>query len=162
MVLIVAPQQTVPDFEHEYHTVIVDSTDQSSPTNAYTTFLPTPLENVVQVELMAARFNTLTASTQLIHISVEELRTFFSQRAKANLETADDNHLNGIFGTVVTGGAATHTFKSEYPIVQQYLTPIRKLDRLNLKLYKEDGTLLATGVKSYFVFRFVCKKRNLM
>ena len=42
MVLIVAPQQTVPDFEHEYHTVIVDSTDQSSPTNAYTTFLPTP------------------------------------------------------------------------------------------------------------------------
>ena len=135
MVLIVAPQQTVPDFEHEYHTVIVDSTDQSSPTNAY---------------------------TQLIHISIEELRTFFSQRAKANLETADDNHLNGIFGTVVTGGAATHTFKSEYPIVQQYLTPIRKLDRLNLKLYKEDGTLLATGVKSHFVFRFVCKKRNLM
>jgi len=161
MVLIVAPQQTLPDFEHEYHTVTIDSTDQSSPTNAYTAFLPTPLENVIQVELLAARFNTLATSTQLIHVSIEELRTFFSQRAKADLDSADDNHLNGVFGTVVTDGATTHTFKSEYPIMQQYLNPIRKIDRLNLKLFNEDGNLLDTTVKSHFVLRFVCKKRNL-
>jgi len=58
MALVTAPQPTIPDFEHEYHTVIVDTTDQASAqmTKGITVFLPTPLENVVQVQLTAARF----------------------------------------------------------------------------------------------------------
>jgi len=40
MALVTAPQPTIPDFEHEYHTVIVDTTDQESAqmTNGITVF----------------------------------------------------------------------------------------------------------------------------
>ena len=163
MALITAPQPTIPDFEHEYHTVIVDTTDQASAqmTKGITVFLPTPLENVVQVQLTAARFTSIAAATNIIHVSIDELKNTFFQRAKKDLDGAD-NHINGSFGSIVTAGATSLTFKNEYPIAQQYITPIRKLDRLNLKLYKQDGDEVADATKAFMVFKFICKKRNLM
>ncbi len=51
-------------------------------------------------------------------------------------------------------------FRNEYPIIQQYYNPIRKLDRLTFNLDKQDGAAAACG-DAVFVFKFVCKKRNL-
>jgi len=163
MALVTAPQVTIPDFEHEYHTVIVDTTDQASAqmTKGITAFLPSTLENIVQVQLMAARFTGISASTNIIHVSIEELKNTFFQRAKQDLD-GNDNHINGSFGSIVTVGATNLTFKNDYPIVQQYITPIRKLDRLNLKLYKQDGTEVADATRAFMVFKFICKKRNMM
>ena len=164
---LVTSQSTLPDFEYEHHTVILDNLDHGSDNTDFTLHLPTPLENVVQAQLLAASINTTGDAQRCIHIGIEELRSFFTQRGKKDLDDAD-NHLNGVFGTIIcehTLHAASSAqkavfFRNEYPIIQQYYNPIHKLDILTFNLDKQDGGAAACG-DAVFVFKFVCKKRNL-
>tara|TARA_Y100000401_G_scaffold75625_1_gene61442 strand:+ start:5493 stop:5975 length:483 start_codon:yes stop_codon:yes gene_type:complete len=156
---LVTSQSTLPDFEYEYHTVIVDSVDDSSK-QKFTTFFPTPLENIVQAQLTAAHINGTGGAHKLIHLKIDELRSFFSQRGKTDLDTADDNMINGVFGSLVTEGTTRLVFKNEYPVIQQYYNPIKKLDRMTIELLKETGAAADT-TETCLIFRFVCKKRNL-
>tara|TARA_B100001250_G_scaffold400493_1_gene411103 strand:- start:2128 stop:2637 length:510 start_codon:yes stop_codon:yes gene_type:complete len=164
---LVTSQSTLPDFEYEHHTVILDNLDHGSDNTDFTLHLPSPLENVVQAQLLAASINTTGDAQRCIHIGIEELKSFFTQRGKKDLDDAD-NHLNGVFGTIIcehTLHAASSAqkavfFRNEYPIIQQYYNPIRKLDRLTFNLDKQDGGAAACG-DAVFVFKFVCKKRNL-
>ena len=165
---LVTSQSTLPDFEYEHHTVILDNLDHGSDNTEFTLHLPKPLENVVQVQLLAASINTSGDAQRCIHIGIEQLKTNFSQRGKKDLEDADDNHLNGVFGTIIcehtlhaaSGGQKAVFFRNEYPIIQQYYNPIRKLDRLTFNLDKQDGGTAACG-DAIFIFKFVCKRRNI-
>ena len=156
---LVTSQSSLPDFEHEYHTIIVDSVDDSQK-QKFTSFFPKPLENIVQVQLTAAHINGTGGAHKLIHLKIDELRTFFSQRGKTDLNTADDNLINGVFGSLVTDGTSRLIFKNEYPVIQQYFNPIKKLDRITVELLKETGAA-ATTSETCLIFRFVCKKRNI-
>lgn len=159
-----AAQPILSDINHEIHTVVVDSAGPD-----FVVHLPTPLDNVIQAQLVSAVFTSGDSAQTAIHIGIEELRTFFSQRAKANLDSSDDNHLNGVFGTIVgphvslTGdstGTKVISFKNEYPISQYYHNPIRKLSRLTFNLDRENGDP-AVMTASVLVFKFVCKNKNL-
>ena len=161
-----AAQPILSDINHEIHTVVVDSAGPD-----FVVHLPTPLDNVIQAQLVSAVFTSGDSAQTAIHIGIEELRTFFSQRAKADLDSSDDNHLNGVFGTVVgphvsLTGASTATavkvisFKNEYPISQYYHNPIRKLSRLTFNFDRENGDP-AVMTASVLVFKFVCKNKNL-
>ena len=164
---LVSSQSTLPDFEYEHHTVILDNLDHGSDNTDFTLHLPTPLENIVQAQLIAASINTTGDAQRCIHIGIEELRSIFSQRGKKSLEDAD-THLNGVFGTIIcehklhASSAAQKAvlFRNEYPIIQQYYNPIRKLDRLTFNLDKQDGDAAACG-DAVFIFKFICKKRNM-
>ena len=160
---LVTSQSTLPDFEHEYHTVIVDSYDQSSD-SVFTVFLPNPLENIVQAQLLTANLR-VGSGTRIVHLSINELDTNFSQRATKEVNgQAAQQVLNRNFGSIINSSGTTGTtlyFKNEYPVMQQYINPIRKLDRLTITLRDGDAAGFATGEDSFFVFRFVCKKRNL-
>ena len=156
---LVTTQSTLPDFEHEYHTVIVDTVDDTSK-QKFISHFPTPLENIVQVQLTAAHINGTGGAHKLIQLKIDELRSFFSQRGKTDLDTADDNMINGVFGSLVTEGSTRLVFKNEYPVIQQYYNPIKKLDRMTIELLKETGAAADT-TETCLIFRFVCKKRNL-
>ena len=160
---LVTSQSTLPDFEHEYHTVIVDSYDQSSD-SVFTVFLPNPLENIVQAQLLTANLR-VGSGTRIVHLSIDELNTNFSQRATKEVNgQAALQVLNRNFGSIINSSGSTGTtlyFKNEYPVMQQYINPIRNLDRLTITLRDGDAAGFATGEDSFFVFRFVCKKRNL-
>lgn len=163
-----AAQPILSDINHEIHTVIVDGSGTD-----FVVHLPTTLDNVIQAQLISAVFTSSDTTQTTIHIGIEELRTFFSQRARTetqwNQNLGEDNHLNGVFGTVVgphvgldgtSSGTKVISFKNEYPISQYYYNPIRKLDRLTFNLDKQDGD--SAGVTaSVFVFKFVCKNKNL-
>ena len=165
---LVTSQSTLPDFEYEHHTVILDNLDHGSDNTEFTLHLPKPLENVVQVQLLAASINTSGDAQRCIHIGIEQLKTNFSQRGKKDLEDADDNHLNGVFGTIIcehtlhaaSGAQKAVFFRNEYPIIQQYYNPIQKLDRITVNLLNETGAA-ATTSETCLIFRFVCKKRNI-
>lgn len=176
MAFIITPSQPdIPDYEHEIHTVIVDNLGRSSKSD-FTAFLPTPIENVVQARLVSASMITTDGTNQkAFHIGIEELRTHFTHQTQAEINFSGDddstvdtkNHLNGIFGTIL----GTHTslgeigtkvflFRDEYPIVQCYHNPIRKINRLTFNIDKQDGTTANIG-DSTFIFRITCRKRNL-
>lgn len=167
MALVTAPQSTTPDLQYEYHTITLDSVGQSS-ANTFTCHLQTPLKNVVQARLVAAHIHT--NSVEHCYVSIKELDTFFHDRAfKALDEQQSMSKVRHSFASLVTD-ATTHgsnqviLFKDDYPVVAQYIDPIKTIDRFQVTLMDQDGVTLKNSSDTgdnFLVVRFVCMKRNL-
>ncbi len=149
----------LPDFDYEYHTITIDTIGQASK-STFTVYLTKPLENIVHAKLIAARIDA--PSSNVCHISVDELNTNYSQRT-SNVYGGQSSmsNLNRGFGTVIQSGSNPIVFKDDYDVDSQYTTPIRKLGRLTCTLRDEDGTAINSTMHNFMIFRFVCKNKNL-
>ena len=168
MALVTSPQ-TIPDLNYEYHTITVDSIGQDS-ANTFTCHLQQPLKNVVQARLLGAHIHT-TDDTEHCYVSVNELDSIFNDRA-SNVLTGQSHMsmLRGSFASIVTestthtGSNSLITFKDNYPIVAQYVDPIRRIDRLTVTIRDQTGATIKNSTDdgaNFLVFRFVCRKPNL-
>jgi hypothetical protein len=168
MALVTSPQ-TIPDLNYEYHTITVDSIGQDS-ANTFTCHLQQPLKNVVQARLLGAHIHT-TDDTEHCYVSVNELDSIFNDRA-SNVLTGQSHMsmLRGSFASIVTestthsGSNSLITFKDNYPIVAQYIDPIRRVDRLTVTIRDQSGSTIKNSSddgENFLVFRFVCRKPNL-
>ena len=156
MSIVTAPQSSIPDYEHEYHTIVVDTLGQVSK-NTFSTFIQQPLEIIVQARLLAAQIHT--ASSNVCYISVSELDSNFNQTTTRDLSLS--SRLNNYFGAILCDGSGKFNFTDNYPVVQQYITPIRKLSRLSFTIRNENGDTISGTTDNHFIIRLVCKKSNL-
>ena len=169
MALVTSPQ-TIPDLDYEYHTITIDSVGQDS-ANTFTSYLQQPIKNVVQARLLAAHIHS-NVVTEHCYVSIEELDTIFNDRA-SNVLTAEQAHISrvrGSFASIITDNS-THeennsliTFKDNYPIVTQYIDPIRRIDRLTVTIRDQNGDTIKNSSDdgaNFLVLRFVCRKPNL-
>ena len=164
MALITAPTHFVPDLEHEYHTVTIDTIGQSS-ANTFTCHLQQPLKNVVQARLLATNINT-DASTDHCYISIKELDSIFTDRAsnEPNGQATTSIVRNSFASVVTSDNTGIISFKDNYPIVTQYINPIRSIDRFTVTIRNQDGATIAPSSpakNNFLVLRFMCKKPNL-
>lgn len=164
MALITSPTQTIPDLHYEYHTITIDSIGQDT-ANTFTCYLQQPLRNIVQARLIAARVNSTTA-TEHCYISIEQLDSIFSDRASNVYEGQSSlSMLGGSFASLVNvGGDGLISFRDDYPVVTQYIDPIRRLDRLSVIIRDQDGNAIvpsSPAKNNFIVIRFVCRKPNL-
>ena len=164
MALITSPTDMIPDLNYEYHTITVDTLNQTS-ANTWTCFLSQPLKNVVQARLLAARINTTTA-TEHCYISIDELNSTFNDRATNVYEGQDSlSVLRKSFASLVTtDDTGIISFKDDYPIAVQYVNPIRTIDRLTINIRNQSGVLITPpnpAENNFLVIRFVCRKPNL-
>ena len=164
MALITSPTDMIPDPNYEYHTITIDTLNQTS-ANTWTCFLSQPLKNVVQARLLAARINTTTA-TEHCYISIDELNSTFNDRATNVYEGQDSlSVLRKSFASLVTtDDTGIISFRDNYPIAVQYINPIRTLDRLTINIRNEDAILITPpnpAENNFLVLRFVCRKPNL-
>ena len=161
--------QTAPDLNYEYHTITVDTLNQSS-ANTFTCHLSQPLKNVVQAELLAASLHT-TNLTEHCYISIEELDSIFNDRA-TNVLNGQGNMsmIRGSFASIIcedvlhNGADSTINYKNDYPIITQYIDPIRRLDRLTITIRNQTGATIkksTSATTNFLVFRFMCRKPNL-
>ncbi len=172
---LVTSDSTIPDLAYEYHTITVDSIGQSS-ANTFVVHLQNPLKNVVQARLLAASVHA-NLQTEHMYISIDELDTHFNDRAAIagdnNAHTGQGNIsvVRSAFGSIAIDNAIHQngntiiTFKDkDYPIVTQYIDPIRRIDKLSVKLLNQNGLTIgnstATG-DNFFILRFVCRKPNI-
>jgi len=168
MALITSPTD-IPNLDYEYHTITVDSVGQDS-ANTFTCHLQQPLKNVVQARLLAAHIHS-NVVTEHCYVSIEELDSIFSDRA-SNVLTGQ-SHLSvvrGSFASLVTddtthdAGNSTIIFKDNYPIMTQYINPIRRIDRLSVTIRDQTGNTIKNSEvdgDNFLVLRFVCRKPNL-
>ena len=168
MALITSPTD-IPNLDYEYHTITVDSVGQDS-ANTFTCHLQQPLKNVVQARLLAAHIHS-NVVTEHCYVSIEELDSIFSDRA-SNVLTGQ-SHLSvvrGSFASLVTddtthdAGNSTIIFKDNYPIMTQYINPIRCIDRLSVTIRDQTGNTIKNSEAdgdNFLVLRFVCRKPNL-
>jgi hypothetical protein len=163
MALITSPTETIPDLNYEYHTVTIDTIGQDS-ANTFTCFLQQPLKNVVQARLLAARINS-NVSTEHCYVSISELDTIFSDRASNVYEGQSSmSMLRNSFASLVGEGTASITFKDNYPVVTQYIDPIRRVDRFTVTIRDQDGNTIKNpdvSADNFLIIRFVCRKPNL-
>ena len=163
MALITSPTETIPDLNYEYHTITVDTIGQDS-ANTFTCYLNQPVKNVVQARLLAAHINT-TANTEHCHVSIDQLDSNFTDRASNVYDgQASMSVLRGSFASLIKDEATTVTFKDNYPVVTQYIDPIRRIDRLSITIRNQDGQTIekaGDNDKNFLVIRFVCRKPNL-
>ena len=168
MALITSPTD-IPNLDYEYHTITVDSVGQDS-ADTFTCHLQQPLKNVVQARLLAAHIHS-NVVTEHCYVSIEELDSIFSDRA-SNVLTGQ-SHLSvvrGSFASLVTDdtthndGNSTIIFKDNYPIMTQYINPIRRIDRLSVTIRDQTGNTIKNSEAdgdNFLVLRFVCRKPNL-
>ena len=167
MALVTSPQ-TIPDLDYEYHVITVDSIGQDS-ANTFTCYLQQPLKNVVQARLLAAHIHS-NAAVEHCYVSIKELDTYFNDRAfKALDEQQSMSKVRHSFASLVSE-SATHganqliLFRDNYPIVSQYIDPIRSIDRFHVTIMDQDGNTIENSTDTgdnFLVIRFVCMKRNL-
>jgi len=169
MALITSPTETIPDLNHEYYTITIDSIDQTS-ANTFTVHLENPIHNVVQARLIGAHIHTLD-TTEHIYVSIKELDSKFNDRAvsiiggQSNLSKVK-NSFASLVSTAVDHGNAEHiqVFTDDYPVVTQYIHPIKKISRFTVQIYDQDGNTLppnADNDPNHLLIRFVCRKPNL-
>jgi hypothetical protein len=163
MALITSPTQLIPDLQHEYHTVTIDTIGQTA-SNTFTCHLQNPLKNVVQAKLLAANINT-TVATKHCYVSIEELDSIFTERAsnEPNGQAATSIVRNS-FASIIGDGTASFNFKDNYPLVTQYVNPIRSIDRFTVNIRNQNGvpiTPSSPAKNNFLVIRFVCRKPNL-
>lgn len=169
MSLVTSLTHSIPDLNHEYHTITVDTIGQAN-ANTFTVFLNQPLKNVVQARLLAAHIHT-TNVTEHCYVSIDELDTNFNDRASNVFEGQGDiSVVRRSFGSLITdntthgGSDSVVIFKDEYPVVTQYIDPVRKIDRLSVKLLNQEGQTIKNPSSispNFLVLRFVCRKPNL-
>src|SRR6056300_1030638 len=169
MALITSPTTTIPDLNYEYHTVTIDSIGQDS-ANTFTCYLQQPIKNIVQARLLAAHIHS-NVSTEHCYISIDELDTNFNDRASNVLGGQSSMTVvrNSFASLVVddashSGGDSLIIFKDNYPIVTQYIDPIRSIDRFKVTIRDQDGNTIkepSTAADNFLVIRFVCRKPNL-
>jgi len=164
MALITTPTQLIPDLQHEYHTVTIDTIGQTT-SNAFTCHLQQPLKNVVQARLIAARINT-TVATEHCYVSIEELDSIFAERASNEPNgQAAASVVRGSFASIVTSdNSGLISYKDNYPLVTQYVNPIRSIDRFTVTIRDQDGNPIvpsSPAKDNFLIIRFVCRKPNL-
>lgn len=158
---------------YEYHTITVDTVGQSS-ANTWTSFLQIPLHDVVSVELIACHVHT-TDATQHLFIKIDELSSMFNDRAAiagADAATGQGSisRVRGAFASLVSESVAGGTgnivfvFKQNYPMVTEFKTPVRTIDRFTCSLLNQDGDPIKNSTvngQNFLVLRVKCARANL-
>jgi hypothetical protein len=50
---------------------------------------------------------------------------------------------------------------SDFPVVAEYIDPIRRLDKLTVSMYTDTGASFSTTAPTFLTFRFECAKDNV-
>jgi hypothetical protein len=109
--------------------------------------------------------------TEHCYVSIDELDSIFSDRA-SNVLTGQGHlsMLRGSFASLVTDdtthndGNSTIIFKDNYPVMTQYINPIRRIDRLSVTIRDQTGNTIKNSEAdgdNFLILRFVCRKPNL-
>ena len=173
-----------PDCSYEFYTIHTDSntySDALEGANNFTTYLFTPLKDVVQVSVLLATIGerkTSTENSNVCYLTVDELSSNFNEITGNNVvstsasgglgpfitayPTARANFQNPLAVFFLNDGLSIYK-QNDYSTQTQFINPIRRLERLTCKLWDGTGSLLQlnTGERVHITFRFTCRRDNL-
>ena len=172
---------SVPDCSYEFYTIHADSNTYSETSaNHFITYLFNPLKDVVQVSVLLATIGNLTnpPNSNICYLTVDELSSPFNEITGNNVISTTTDGLGPFITANPPSRAAFQTPLAVFPINDsgvtiykqndystqtQFISPIRKLERLTCKLWDENGNLLTigSGGRTHITFRLTCRRENL-
>ena len=164
----------IPNCDQEIYNIQVSTANvatysPSSSNVSFTATLTNTLKDVVRAELVTASIPCNTSN--VVYVVVDELVTRYTDFADTKPATGvghsiqtSGTKLRDAFGAVYnedTGAKNRITYYNRYPIIAEYPYPIQRLDKLTVKLYGENGSLITDQGSAFFTFRFICNRKNL-
>ena len=155
---------------YEFYTIHTDSLTEGPSGNSFVSKLFTPLKDVVQVSVLFASFDANVNASNVCYLTIDELSSKFNEitgtQTNSNIavsafppERARFQHPVAIFET---NEGRTVYKQNDYSTQTQFITPIRKLDRLTCNLYGQDGNLIDLNSENTFIsLRITCLRENL-
>ena len=167
-----------PNTSYEFFTIHTDSSTVSGLNgNNYTTHLFRPLKDVVQVSIVNAVFsNSATINSPVAYLTVDELQSQFNEITGNNagqsnvlsvsaFPTSRAQFQNPLAAFPITGSTTTQIYKqTDFSTQTQFISPIKKLDRITCRLWGVDGNYLVLNTPNdtvHISFRFTCLRSNL-
>lgn len=160
-----------PNCRYEFFTVHTDSLSSNTWTNSgrqdsFVSHMFRPIENVVQVSVVTA--NIPVEDSNVCYLRVGELTSQFNEsggEAVTNSITSSVAAKDRIRGSLakfnVSGSGRTIYQQHDYSTQTQFITPIRKIDRLTTELLDENGSNSYVTSNVFITYRFTCMKENL-
>ena len=153
---------------YEFHTVHIQS-NVSPNANNFVGRLIYPLKDVVQVSVLLADMNTYNSAetTHELYLTIDELQSQFNQIA-GNVQSnviGLTNNLAAVKNPLASFprelNARTIYKQNDYSTQTQFITPIRKLERLTCQIYNTEGNLANIEHPTFLSLRFTCLRSNL-
>ena len=163
-----------PNYGYEFYTIHTDSlssnTWEDGEQGRFTTHLFRPLKDVVQVSVLTASFDV--SNSNVAYLNVNQLTSPFNDNTgEPNTGGGDSMIVSSIaakdktrtsmarFNVAASG--RTEYNQQDFSTQTQFVTPIRKLDRITCELFDETGNLLTVNSNTFVSYRFTCMRNNM-
>lgn len=172
----------------EVHTVSVNTRYVVSPAsnNSFVAYMNIPLRNVVRAELLSASIYPAANTSAAVYVHVGELVDKFHDRATLSYQMTGSGLLSNIGAVSQVSSNANYLAESlliypvngadlnagtiprvlyrslaDFPVVADFIEPIRRLDRLTINMFADTGAAYLTSGPTFLTFRFECAKDNV-
>jgi hypothetical protein len=156
--------------KYNFYTIHVDSLSSATWTvpgvqNSFTSYLFSPLKDVVQVSVISSSFSV--TGSNVVYLNINQLSSTLNDNTGkyatgsslpgiVSLPQTKDKIRASIARFIVPTTGRTVYNQNDFSTQTQFLTPIKKLDRLTCELFDENGVLATTTSNSFITFRFTC------
>ena len=158
--------------KYNFYTIHVDSLSPLTWTTAgsqssFTSYLFTPLKNIVQVSILSSSFSvpSSSSSSNVVYLNVNQLSSTFNDNTGnpssslpgiISQPATKDKIRTSIARFNIPPTGRTIYNQVDFSTQTQFLTPIKKLDRLTCELFGENGVLIPSTSNNFISFRFTC------
>ena len=132
--------------------------------NYYTSHLFRPIQNISNVDIVSLSVDVSQASTNVVYLYVDQFVSTYNQLTGVVTSTSDRlvsepstiSKLAGSLARINVPSGATRLLypnNNDFPLVTEFRTPIRSIDRITTELYDEDGNRLDTLSNVFVTYR---------
>jgi len=155
---------------YEFYTIHADSITTGANGNSFDCKLFTSLKDVVQVSVLFASFDANTESSNVCYLTINELSSKFNEITGKQVDSniavsaspSERARFQNPFAIFETNSGRTIYKQNDYSTQTQFITPIKRLDRLTFNLYGQNGTLIDLNSQDTFIsLRITCLRENL-
>jgi hypothetical protein len=162
-----------PNCSYEFYTIHTDSISSDSWENGsqskFTSHLFRPLKDVVQVSVLNANIDV--SGSNVAYLSVEQLISPFNETTGVvsssgnsiiiSNPTTKDRTRTAIARLNVSSSGRTLYNQQDFSTQTQYVSPIRKLDRITCELLDENGNTFSVNSNTFITYRITCLRDNM-
>ena len=164
----------IPNCSYEFYTIHTDSINSSSwddgNQDKFTTHLFRPLKDVVQVSILTSSLDV--SGSNVVYLSVNQLVSPFNENTGVQNSSGGDSLIvsspetkdrtrTALARFNVSSSGRTEYRQQDYSTQTQFVTPIRKLDRITCELLDENGNTMTVNSNTFISYRFTCLRDNI-
>ena len=149
--------------EYENYVIRLDSLSGSSWTvgsgnqGSFTTHLLTPLKQVTELCVVTANFDASSSGSNVAYLNISQISPVFTRITNENNSRIASSI--AVFNVDQTNRTIFNG--KDYDNKVEFIYPLEKIDKLDIEMLNENGTVLDTQSNVFITLGVKCKRTNL-